>query len=131
MLSATNGQLFALCYACIRARIKRIEATLLWRHDRVICIGQEETTLPNGCLTEDEKNVIVTWAWWYDLGLNEEDGERPNFDIPCKTMVEATLDEIETEEYVDMCEDLGMTLYRYGCAMPALSDSNCHELAFP
>ncbi len=131
MLSATNGQFFTICYPCIQARIKRIEATSFWSHDRVICIGQGETTLPDGCLTEDEKNAIVTWAWWYDFDFNEQNGERPEFDIPSKTMVEATLDEIETEEYVVMCEDLGMTLYRYGCAMPALSDPDRLELAVP
>ncbi|KAF4604688.1 hypothetical protein EYR40_003466 [Pleurotus pulmonarius] len=131
MLSATNGQFFTICYPCIQARIKRVEATSFWSHDRVICIGQGETTLPDGCLTEDEKNAIMTWAFWYDFDFNEQDGERPGFCIPSKRLVKGTLNIIETEEYVHMCEDLGMTLYRYGCAMPALSDPDRLELAVP
>ncbi|KAF9492067.1 hypothetical protein BDN71DRAFT_1433475 [Pleurotus eryngii] len=78
-----------------------------------------ETTLLENYLTEDKRDAIVTWTWWHDPGEEEEE---PQFEIPSKSLIEATIKDLEPKDHVDMCESLATIFYNYGCAMPAMED---------
>ncbi|KAF4573453.1 hypothetical protein AB1N83_003580 [Pleurotus pulmonarius] len=125
ILSAANGQLFVIGYPCMKAKIRNIDAMTCWGYDRIICVGELGTTLPENYLTDDEKNEIMTWSWWYDPGDEEE--EPPKFEIPSKSLIEATMKDLEPEDYIDMHEYLAEIFYDYGCAMPTLDDVTCQR----
>lgn len=116
----------------MKAKIRSIDASTCWGYDRIICVGELGTTLPENYLTDDDKNEIMTWSWWYDSG--EEEEEPPKFEIPSKSLIEATMKDLEPEDYIDMGEYLAAIFYDYGCAMPALDDvtyQQRREYSFP
>lgn len=117
ILSATNEQLFTILYDTIVEKIRHIDATTCWNYDRLICVGKGKTTLPVNYLSEDERNEVVAWYWWYDYEWEESP------EIPASgSTIETTLKEIGPEDYSALYEEISVALFEYGRAMPPLRE---------
>lgn len=92
MLGLTNGQLFMIGYRSILNKIEALESATDWAYNRILYLGESETTLPKIYLTRNEKRELFAWALANKDG-ESEDGEKKMAEI-CRASANETSDEL-------------------------------------